>query len=459
MDKQPKDLDNFLKENLSGIQRSNNPGNWESFNHLLKEQQRKNKRKKIFIYFFIFIGIVSIGLVFLEHNKEGKQNTNVNTEKSNSYSSNENKLRMKAADRPAKRSSSGNNENKNNSSRREDQAKNKEEAAVWKQTNNTNVSMNVNVSDHLSRRANGIVNGAVKTKVDKVLVNEWEQVQFSDTHKTDAEKINSESLSQIQSVAEGNKEVNENISTTAITDAHVFSSDAIPGKLNSDTSVVTTENKLVDDSSTTQKLNPAKLNVLNFNIYAGINIYTASSSFTSKEKISPLAGLELSHPLSAKFTVGLAGLYSVQGGYHLADTATKESYFLEKNISEQTIQIHQLHKVYFPLTLYYVVSKRHSVLVAIQLAYLINTNGNYTEAHHSSSGDTNEQKENVKGYTKGIKTTNMGASLGYQFKVSKRVDVSSRITRELTSEFTKEYFYGVNAKPAWSFQAFLIYNF
>lgn len=152
-------------------------------------------------------------------------------------------------------------------------------------------------------------------------------------------------------------------------------------------------------------------------------------------------------------------MYSLQGGYNLNDTVRQESYFLDKNVSQQSIQIYRLHKLYFPLTLYYTLAKRHSVLCAIQASYLVNTNGNYSEINTISGVTTGSQKNNVKGYMDGIKSTNISLSLGYKFSLSKRFGLSARFTRELTGSYSKEFFYGVNTKPTSSLQAFLLVKF
>lgn len=213
----------------------------------------------------------------------------------------------------------------------------------------------------------------------------------------------------------------------------------------------------VQNTSKSKEMIPTGTIFLNTNFYAGLNIYsTSNASLRNQENVSPIVGLEFTYPIAKSFIAGLAGLYSSQGGYHLHDTATTETYFLDKNVSQQTIEIHRLHKLYFPFTLYYTIAERHSIIGAIQLSYLVNTSSNYTEINKTSGYVTETKKNNVSGYMDGINSTNISYSLGYKYSISKRLGLSTRITRELTDDYNKDHFKEIYPKSSFSFQTFLI---
>ncbi|HKR05294.1 MAG TPA: hypothetical protein VJY62_11735 [Bacteroidia bacterium] len=456
MEKKRKDLDNFLKENLSDFVLSKKKGDWELLNHLLIEQKRKKKNRKQLLFIFCFL-IILTSVVFLL----------LPVEKPRNFS---HKHKVAASTIPAKENNSFKN-GTDNSTETIPSNKNKIDGGAVNDIHQIKLENKSTASE----KKNSVIHSKMK---DVVLYPGNEQnprtevstpakteialtIPHSNLHFSDSDKTIFQETKNAESFAPGDLQdtVSLNNLSQQTTNQSLIVSDSLNLKaVNSDSLAVITKNNLPTDSSISKEL-IAKTNFFYLNFYAGANIYTTSSEFTNQENIAPLTGLEVTHPLASGFIIGLTGLYSFQGGYHLGDTVTKESYFFDKNVWKKTIHIHQLHKLYFPLTFYYALAKKHSILSAIQLSYLLNTNGNSTEMHHSSAGDSETQKNNVKGYMDGIKSTTLNVSLGYQYRMSKRFDVSSRITRELTEGYTKGYFYGVNTKPAWSFQTFLIVKF
>lgn len=410
-------IDNFFRENLSGFELSENKGNWELINQLLIEQERKNKKRKWLLFFFIFnlniiIVILSSGLLILMPDAELKDNTNNTIEPSNTFTTTENNS-FKNESYKSKTIPSNNDENTNSK------------------------SLHV-------------------IKSENYLIKSQPKIALNDSDKTVIQDIKSSEFFLID-----HSQTGDSINSNTIAQEAVIQDSILPGiKSGSNDSIsVLWENIPAVNKVLLKEAITAKTEFLNFNLYAGINIYNTCYAFKNQQNISPLFGLELMRQVSQKFAIGLSGMYSLQGGYHLNDTAIMETYFLDKNVSQQTIQIHQLHKLYFPLTFYYTIAKKHSVLGAFQASYLLNTNGNYTEMNKTSEGTFESQKNNVNGYMDGIKSKNLAISLGYKYRVSKRFDFSTRLTRELTESYTKGYFYGVNTKPSWSIQTFFILKF
>jgi hypothetical protein len=196
------------------------------------------------------------------------------------------------------------------------------------------------------------------------------------------------------------------------------------------------------------------------NLFAGVNLYrTQSLSLIDERNVSPMIGMEVIHSISRHFEVGLGTWYSLQGGYNLADTSMQVSYFLEKNVAQHIILIHKQHRLYVPLTLYYTISDKHAVSGGILWSYLVNTVGNYYEMSDIAGSQSESQKDNVKGYMDGIKSSAFSFAAGYRYSLSKRFDLSLRIIEDLTGSYTKEYFNGVNTAPSWSMQTFVSIKF
>lgn len=453
------DIDNFFRENLSDFELSEQKGSWEVLNSLLDEKERKMKNRKWFLFIVCFVVILSSGLLVLLPEKELKENRNNKTEQSNTPVAREKNSSKNETDKSSVTIPSDKNETGKNESKDVEQVKPENNSSAHEEENNSRNPVRDNAVNHsdAAHDASSEHSAVIKTEINRAAPQP--NIPLDDSDKTVVHETKDSEIS-ISNRSQENDTVNANTISQETANQNLIASDSsVIKSVNIDSLTVNAKNNPAADSAISKELIPAKTNFLNFNIYVGLNIYNTSSTFSNQENISPLVGLEFTHSFSSNFTIGLAGLYSLEGGYHLSDTAAKESYFLDKNVSEQTIQIHQLHKLYFPLALYYVLAKKHSVFGAIQMSYLVNTNGNYAEINKTSGVTAESQKNNVKGYMDGIKSTNTAISLGYKYRMIKIFDVSTRITRELTEAYTKEYFYGVNTKPSWSFQTFLIVKF
>lgn len=196
-----------------------------------------------------------------------------------------------------------------------------------------------------------------------------------------------------------------------------------------------------------------------FNVHAGVNYYNTSEAFANNGNLAPLFGIEYTHKLSQRWLLGIGAWYSPQGGYQLKDTATQETYFFDHVVSQQAIHINRLHKLYFPISIYFKLSNAHLIGIGIQPSYLLTTTGNYIEIQHSTTSNSRSEDYNVKGYMDGIKPLNFAMHVAYKYKLSKRLDFGLRLSHELTSAYEREYFYGINTKPSWGLQALIHFNF
>ncbi len=463
MAKQRPDFDGFFRENISEYELSKEKGNWKLLNHLLDEKERRKKNRLLLLFIFSLFLLLSAGLFLVLPSQEMKENAGT-TIKSNAVahssevpsSSEKENIRASGNVVPSEKNKKGHGTDYNvqlkrnekspstTEGRRENQLiVQKEDGEIARSVNKTEAPVPEMIPlDIISTKPGSLaVHDSGETILPEIKIYERVVVTPSQIWKEDSSTPNAVTIEAVNKSS--------------------FVYDSLSAKsAGNDSLDVIANNNSSSDTTTLKQISSAKTRFLNLNLFAGINIYSAANVSLSKaQNISPLIGLEFQHLITPHFSIGLGGFYSPQGGYHLSDTARKVSYFLDENVSQQTIQIQRLHKLYFPLILYYALSARHSVSAGVQLSYLINTVGDYADLIKVSGSTTASQKNNVRGYMDGIKSTNVSLSLGYKFSFTKRFDLSARISRELSPSYTTEYFYGVSTTPCWSLHTFLIARF
>lgn len=439
MAKKRSDIDSLFRSNVSDYELSETKDNWELLNHLLNEQDRKKKNRKLILFFFSFFIILSTGLFIFLPSKEKKEKEIVSPANSNAIT---------------KSPSDSNPPVNNKITKNKVQETNHTTIPSQSEEKNTKQNLPTSVIKPSTTASNSNIVQPINTNAEITLI-QHPETAAPDSNITVLSEIEiSKSVVLDLANSKSNDSITGTVFVNETANQNSVDNDSINIKANNDSLIATAKNNSSVDS-TTKKLPLSQSFGINF--FAGLNIYSTSNATNSnQEHISPLIGLEFLHSLTSHFSIGLGGLYSLQGGYHLSDTASKENYFLEQNTSQQTIQIHKLHKLYFPLTFYYAIAPKHSVSAGVQLSYLVNTIGDYTETNKVSGTATVSNKNNVTGYMDGIKSTNYAVSLGYKYSLSKTFECSTRITRELLDSYTQEYFYGIDTKPSFSFQAFLI---
>jgi len=457
------DIDSFFKENLSEFELSQKKGNWELMRHLLNEQERKKKNRKLLLFIFSLLIILLSGLMIFRSDKKIDEKTHIRLETSHTGGGTIDPSHTAGG-------TSDNLLNKEKDIPKDVPSIKKEirkvENNIAHQTKSTRITNNniqnaminheVNHSDVAKNpelQHPPIINSELN------LTSSPSDNSVNDSGKIDAEK-SAISESRTSSDPQPGDPVNANLNERDTANHIPISSDlAILQPMNYDSIIDIAKNEEAVNSSIAEEATSDETQFRNFNFYAGLNIYNTGNAFATKQNLAPLVVLEYMHPLNSDLTIGVGGWYSLQSGYLLNDTITQETYFFDRMVSQQSIQIHHLHKLYFPLSLYYQLIKNHSVFGALQVSYLLNTVGNYNEINTTSGHTIESQKNNVKGYMDGIKSTNIALSVGYKYRISKRFDVSTRFTRELTGPYVKDYFYGVNSKPSWSSQTILIVKF
>jgi hypothetical protein len=490
MEKKRNGLDNYFRENLSDFELSEKKANWELLDHLLNEQQRKKKRRKWFLLFLSFFVIISSGLLMMlpdkTVNKTGKENTEPDLT-SKSSSNDDIKVEKNNSDKIVRSDKIEivNDGDDNQQMKIEKHIVNQEKEISFPDAGHnkkTKSSNTIHENSNVSTDINSIKNNA--STLLPISKNENNNNTAELGKENDSlSKVESKDITALTIDDESNKKSTENETSKETSSQDLILNDSSENKDNGEFDVTQSELKnsikpdllqIRSEDSTKQSLNnvsqdsvqaikQATRNLLGFNFYAGMNMYNTSHEFTNHKHLSPIVGIEFIHFIDSNFSIGLASLYSLQGGYHLSDTTTsiQETYFLDRSedIHQQSILVNQLHQLYFPLTLYYKIAERHSVVCAFQLSYLINTSGIYTESNTISGIKSVMQENNKKGYMDGIKSTVFSVSIGYKYSLSKRFDLSARVSRELTESVEQEYFYGVNTNPSWSLQTFLIVKF
>jgi hypothetical protein len=432
-------IDNFFRKSLSEFELSNQNGNWQLLNHLLNQQARRKKRRLILIIIFL-LGIITTGIYFLmpgnKINPAAPESSSSESEKpfqDKSLPATKEFIPDEVQKSPNEITGKNNNEiktkdTKNSRGRNVEQANNKtkQEFQGKKGSHDLTEKNDARISD--AQHTTGI------TPYQK----------SENTFKTAEEN----------SAPDSNKPV---LTEKEIIPAHDDSvySDALPI-----TSLPANDSLTKTDSIQNTSPAESQQGILNFDIIAGSVIYSPDHSSVH---LAPLAGIELVYALYPKMSLGVAAIYSRQGGYNLNDSATaiQEIYFLGKEVDAytQTIRIRQLDKLYVPVTFYYSPAKKHSILAAIQLSWVMNTTGDFSEKKTVNGVTSESEKNNVNGYMDGIKTSNVSFSLGYKYDVSKRFAVQLRFTQEVMKPYTPEYFDNVNSDPSLSAQTFLSIKF
>ncbi len=466
MAKKNSNLDNLFRDKLSGYVAPEKKGNWQLLNHLLDARERKRKiiRRILLVSFFLDIVFLSF-LVFIPGNKKSMDGTG------------NNKNYRPVVTAPVSVGGSADNKNKTPGSNVNQSYNNKDAADVRNNIKEADQSNNTNVPDKdksavvvQSEKNNKTkATGKEKTNTPGTAVSKNKtqlsiaKVGIDSSKKEDANSHSGDDrLGEERKNSEANNVPPAGDKDSALTTTPAIAQITFKDSSASDTLATKTASKdsLNNPVKDTVKLKDKNAGHFNFDLFAGINLYrTQSLSRTDERSVSPLAGIELIHPLSQHFTIGMGASYSLQGGYHLADTSTQVSYFLDKNVSQQIILIRKQHKLYIPLTLYYVISDKHAVSCGIQWSYLVNTVGDYTEINEKSGNTTQSKENNVKGYMDGIKASAFSLSAGYRFSLSKRFDINTRIIQELSDSYTPEYFNGITNAPAWSLQTFVSMKF
>jgi hypothetical protein len=462
-------LDNFFREKLSGYETPERKGNWQLLNHLLEERERRRRMAWRIFFGSLFLVFLFVGyMIFIPGNKENKSvavssknpgsatpAASVTKPAQNESSSNattsaiENNTTAKAS-----AGNSSENENKNVTVTPKNIAeavpdnnqKATEKSTTAKQRKNI-VQVTKRKKEKAAVAANKNKEHSTPANVDLNLSKKEDVTSPNVNIKAGEEKITTPeaAVNNISAEAKDSAVANQPVAEASVPDSVVNApADTLP-------------KVAIKDSSKTKNNNS---NVAFLNIHAGLNLYRTQSQTLSDERhISPLVGIELMYPLSQRFSAGVGAVYSLQAGYHLSDTSTQVTYFLEKNVSQQVILIRKQHRLYVPLTLYYNLSDKHTVSCGVQWSYLVNTVGDYTESQTTLGTTTQSKKDNVKGYMDGIKSSAVSLSVGYRYSLSKRFDISVRAVQDLSDSYIPQYFYGVNIDPSWSLQTFVSVKF
>jgi len=441
-------IDNFFKENLSEIENKDKKGNWELMNHLLNEEETKRKRRW-FIIFFLFAGlIITSGLIFFfTNNESSKQKLPAETKAvANSKYHTDSKMQGKHIHVPASHDLPV----VQNQQDIESSVGSKEEhserlSKALKETGNEKPFATTKHNPGTSRN---------QTRPDE------KNIQLTEAEAPSSNEIKNE------------PEIKSTVPELLLPDKKITGDSLTATFVNDSTTDSSIDSMMIDHdikdsalqaaSTVTATDSSSQINNLRYEIalYAGANFYQTGFGSWS---VSPVAGLAYRKLLGKMFIVEVACFYSLQGGYDLNDSETvvTESYFLDKetNVYSASINIKKQHKLYLPVTFHYKIAERHSLLGAMQFSFLLNTEGDYSEKNIISGITSETNRKNVKGYMDGIRTTNYGLSLGYQYKLSKNFDIQARITRDLLGSFSDDYFYGVETNPLWSLQAFIIFKF
>ncbi len=463
------DIDSLFKASLSDYSLSSREGDWELMNHLLNEQQKKKKRRW-FLFFLLFAGILLSGitLIFTDNNftkLPAKTNHPVSPDPAQGNIVSKTQINIPKTLGGSRVDSAAPSDTK------------------FLQTNGNNIPTIILTPQEKTPEIKST--NPLSTFLPKASKEEYEANEDIKPIGKNSSLLASENLSptkkssvsdlanpqtfpdsttsmeamkhSFDSLDTREHEVKERVTSTSnnsetINPNSIFSVSAIIDTLQKDSLYVSTLSSTTPDSSKEMEPIAATNKLFGVYLHGGVNMYTPNTSAKSQITLAPIGGLEVIYSLSTKLSIGLAGLFASQNGYQLNDTAQLESYFLDRNVSTQTIQIHTLQKIYIPLTLYVALTKKHSLLGSLRASWIINTKGNFSDIKIIENRSTEMYENNVNGYLDGIKPWIPGASVGYQFRVSENFNFSARFTRDFTNPYHEGFVTGVTNKPTWSLQ-------
>ena len=468
MAKPRRNIDYFFKQHLPDYEAPNSAGNWDLLNHLLNEQERKRKNRK-WIAAVLSLALILSGSWFVYHHTQQRSGSTIKDGLTNAQ--------QLPVDSPAKRNEKTSGA-LNSVKKINEPSPPSNEGTQLIESEFKRIDSKVNPDNEKPIQNKYKRNGAFKSgplgnkDVSSKAVTQTDPINHtslivdsfqSTIHISNPDPLNIETQT-AATIKDSIRLQDKDSSNTIITDQEIrtinpflFDSTYV-ASLRNDSSPLKIDTQL-QESGNVQPIIPIDADDKNFNISSGMNVYNTSEAFTNNKNIAPLIGLEYTFHLTSRWSVGLGAWYSPQGGFSLKDTATQETYFFDHVVSQQAIHIDRLHKLYFPLSIYYKLSNAHLMGIGIQPSYLLNTTGNYIEIQHTTTSNSRSEDTNVNGYMDGIKPVTLAMHVVYKYKLSKRLDIGLRLSHELTSAFEREYFYGVNTKPSWGLQALLHFNF
>ncbi len=498
MAKKRQDLDKLFRENLSDYELSGRQGNWDLLSHLLTEQERKRKNRRWLFFFFLFAVLVAGSWIVIHTNEQASNTVIEQISSSNSENTDQTIPTPLMRNEPGPDSSKMEHHNQNLDSNNTIQpvsSLSSKKTLPEHQINKSAKSAPSNFKQNFPKKklkAEGLhtnLNAQGNTETTQpepvslhtqIYDSETERLKQSQPYIQSRPSVitdlsQPEILNQIPVSATPTESISDTEVEALIGDTDssaiqqnnqptIQSEKTISDMVMSEVIKLDSFGFIIVDSTLITSSNPEEIlpvfqEFKHFNIQAGVNLYQTSDVWINELQAAPAFGMEYRYPISPKWIVGVGAGYSPEGGYHLHDTATQETYFFDHIISQQAIQIKKLHKFYFPLSVYYQLSPKHSLAAGPQLTYLLNTSSDYSEIQHTTTSNMTSTESNVKGYMDGLKPITLGITLGYRYKITNRFDASARYTQQITSAYINEYFDGINTKPSGSVQFLIHYNF
>src|SRR5687768_8444921 len=459
-------IDYLFRQHLPDYEATNSTGNWDLLNHMLNEQERKRRNRKWFLLILSFSALLFLSWMAIKSDKTelATGQTKGIAQKSNTTERPDDGILNKKREENIESLQDSVSRNQQISSPQTllnfiDKIEAEKTPDIVLENNNSKAI----VPDHDAKvKAEQSINPgiAINDNSPRIDLIDSNVLKPATTIKDTLART----LPNAHRPDDSLHKVNHHTAVSTLQEErnnlHGSSADSVP--LNAGTpdslTLANVDSPIVELNSPDQ-ITVAEPTFYPFNVYAGVNNYNTSEAFTSKRNFAPLIGIEYTHRFSQRWLIGMGAWYSPQGGYKLKDTSTQETFFFDHVVSQQAIHIHRLHKLYFPLSIYYKLSNAHVMGIGIQPSYLLNTTGNYIEIHHSTTSNSRSEDTNVNGYIDGIKPVTFAMHVAYKYKLSKSLDFGVRLSHELTSAYESEYFYGINTKPTWGLQAQIHFNF
>lgn len=156
------------------------------------------------------------------------------------------------------------------------------------------------------------------------------------------------------------------------------------------------------------------------------NTFSNDKNVNTDRELSPIVGIGFEKLLkNNKLSLLFEVLYSKSSGHSMSKSSIKTSYFLNEEIIITTVNTNELDLLRVPVIFKYQLSNKHSLLAGVFGSYLINSESDLAESIQNPTFKSVKTSV-VKGYRDGFKDFSYGFTLGYSFRLAKKLDLGFR---------------------------------
>jgi hypothetical protein len=418
-------LDDIFRKKLDA-ESADDKISWEEMNDLLEKEEKKKKRR--FIWFFsILTGLILSAGLYFTFKKDTKSNSVSSIEKTKSFEkpvTTDAKVNISTADIKEEKQDKAVTDSFNKLNHHNQNSVNQKSAGPITSLTYGQESKTNNYKNVTGRSKPENVSTYSAYAVDKA--NQNTEFPGSENFKTNdsLEDKTGDFLNKLSEEEQTPDSVN-NISP------EVNSVDSLKAKPNSGQAFQVRDSVLSDSA----KENILKQRQRPWSAYvtAGVGYY-----FTA-ESVSPKVGAAVEKKFNEKISMNFSIYYSEIGGLYLKDSSEIISYFLDKNVSKESVVIEKVNVLNVPVSIQFHASPKNSFMLGVNFYYLLDSRSSYVFSDESQS-ESIKNDDNAKGYMDGLRQFNFAIEGGYMFSFSQKINAGIIYQRSITNPIDEDYF-------------------